>query len=69
MGSCTSKQTKKTIKLITENEEFRSLVYRLYYETILDDDGELKETDEKLKKIQTEFQRSSYIDDLLLRPI
>tara|TARA_R110000744_G_scaffold351276_1_gene457058 strand:- start:2907 stop:3116 length:210 start_codon:yes stop_codon:yes gene_type:complete len=69
MGGCTSKQTKKTIKLITENEEFRSLVYRLYYETILDDDGELKETDEKLKKIQTEFQRSSYIDDLLLRPI
>jgi len=71
MGSCTSKKTRRVIETIAESEELRSLITKLYYDTLLEEDPTIRDTihkkryDERLKKVQKHFTSSNYIDNLI----
>jgi hypothetical protein len=64
MGSCTSRQTKKTIKSIAESEELHNLIRKLYYDTLYNEPA-VPDKDQRLKKIEKHFKTSKYIDSII----
>jgi hypothetical protein len=66
MCTC-SGSTKKYIKQIASTEEFKKLVSVLYNDMVKNEDESEHKKNKNIMKIQKRFEKSKYIEDLLMK--